>query len=151
MVGMTNLQSVVAKLQSVGWEAEVSPSVSEGENLECLVHEIAHNLILGDMTPKDMAGTARLIHTRSPAVWLRDEDEILATAVTIQTLEDYFGVKGTTQDDALWAVKGNIRDPKTASKAADMVVELLGTDRVKELSGEMFDYINSVGPTRVWG
>jgi hypothetical protein len=134
------VEEIINKLLSAGWDADLGDSTEE--SLEAFVHEIAHNMILGDMTPKGMAGTDNLIKTLTPGS-LGDADEILATAVTIQVLETYFGVLSTTTN-SLWAVSMNVKGKAATLTAADQVIELIGTDRVNKLSREMYDYIQSL-------
>lgn len=148
-----DLNSIVAKLESVGWEAETSSSVTDEENLETLTHELAHNFILGDTRPKSMADTDRLVCERTPG-HLGDADEILATAVTIQLLEQHYGIIGATVEDSLLSVSMNVKgrayceikylalDPQR--NAANEVIELLGTDRVNNLVSQIQAYIVSL-------
>lgn len=136
---MNEIESRNARLEAVGWDADVSDTPTE--YFEALVHEMAHNLVLGDMTPKSSGDTSALIRSKTPGR-RGDLDEILVTAVTIQTLESY-GVLGAT-DLSLESVGTNVRDPFLARVADDAAIELINTPKVLELAGEIRRYIEAL-------
>lgn len=138
-----NIEQRVTKLVSVGWEIDAARFDTIPQRFEILVHEIAHNLLLGNMTPKDMAETDNLISDCS--VEKSDADEIMASAITIQVLETLYDVK-TETNDSLFSVNGNVKQRKyfQTAVASDEVIELVGTPRVISYAKRIYDYIESV-------
>lgn len=119
-----NIERRIAGLTEAGWDADVGNT--DEETFEALVHEIAHNVVLGDTTPKDPGDTARLIERHG----LRnsDLDEVLATAITIQVCEHYGHL--TCTGLSLSSVSRNIRNQAIAIRATDLVIEHINTPEV---------------------
>lgn len=140
MPEIVSLTRRIEALWAAGWDADVA-DVDE-EQFEALIHELAHNVILGDLTPRITSETARMI--RSVPFPQRDFDEILTTAVTIQVLETHYGLCGCGTDAALGSVAGNLRDSWLGDVAQERVIELLNSPRVVDLAQQLTNYIEQL-------
>lgn len=123
---------------SVGWDSD---SGTDSEQFEALVHELAHNFILGDLRPKTMGQTSELI--RKQLFIQADQDEILTTAVTIQVCDSFYCTPAC-DDAALSSVARNVRTPTLQADAEALVIELLNTPKVMAIAGELHAYIESL-------
>jgi len=136
-----DLETRVSALNEAGWETDTFGDSGVHDVFESLVHELAHNLILGDMRPKTMGDTATLI--RVQAREQADQDEILTTAVTIQVCETFYHTTKCS-DTALTSVAGNLCDSALRVRSDEHVIDALNTQRVMQLSAELFSYIESL-------
>jgi hypothetical protein len=137
---MLDIAPRIVALVKAGWDADMCDTYVE--HMEALVHELAHNVILGDLTPKLLSDTSRLIREKTPRD-RRDLDEILTTAVTIQVLETYYGTREGT-GVALDSVAGNLKDACLGDVSQDRVIELINTPHVMDLAAQLFHYIESL-------
>lgn len=141
------LERRLDRLVELGWGTDLTDTTVEG--FEVMVHELAHNLILGDMTPKHMGDTNTLIrnayqHMDRVDRWRQtDLDEILATAVTIQCCETHYGLLEAT-DISLQSVGSNVNDRELRANADQRAVELINTPRVVELAQQLHQYVEHV-------
>ena len=134
-----NLERCITGLTRLGWDADMDDS-RDLQHLEALVHEIAHNVILGDLEPKTMGETACMIRYHESYV-SDDMDEIIATAITIQVCERLGYKEGTKY--SLETVSANIRHLGLATRAEDLVIELLNTHVILKFTDQLIGIIEA--------
>lgn len=147
---MLNPVTYIAALTRAGWSYAYSfRTKPDTQKLEALVHEIAHCYVLGRFTPTSNDEIGALIAGSGPKD-RRDRDEILTTAITIQCMETFFGIKNET-DESVASCMRNITDRYRtwneeifASIVADM-----NTPLVDKMAQKIFDHANDCVANRL--